>query len=189
MKKLLFPILMMTLATMILAALPTEAEGAIYDDTVRLHILAVSDSEYDQRIKLELRDEILGRFGAELSAFEGADEASVALSARLEEIERFANEELAERGYPERATASIGTEWYETRDYGEFSLPAGYYTSLKIVIGEGEGENWWCVMFPPLCLDTAIEDDVGYTDAEEALVVGKYTVKFKLLELISSITK
>ncbi len=180
---------MLTLATILLAALPTEAEGAIYEDTVRLHILAESDSEYDQKMKLLLRDDILSRYGEELSGFKSASDAEAELSLRLCEIEEYASARLKERGYDKEVSVTLGKEFYETRDYGDFSLPAGVYTSLKIVIGEGDGKNWWCVMFPPLCLDAALGEDISYTEAEKGLISGKYAVKFKLLELISSISE
>ena len=88
----------------------------------------------------------------------------------------------------------LGEEWYETRDYDGFSLPCGYYTSLRILIGEGEGKNWWCVMYPPLCTELASEsapaDDglIDYTKEEMILISsGKYNIKFKILEDLSRV--
>ena len=188
MKKILFPTFTILLATVFISLVPTDAEGAIYEDTVRLHILARSDSEEDQAIKLALRDEILREFGKELSAFESVSEATEELSGRLDEIRLFADSALSLMGCDEKASVTLMREWYDRRDYESFSLPAGYYTSLKIVIGEGEGKNWWCVMFPPLCLDTATSD-IKYSKEEEILISKKYTVKFKLLELISEIAR
>ena len=176
------------MATTFAAAIPTEADAAIYEDTVRLHILAASDSEDDQKLKLELRDAVLEKYGKSLSVFESASEARESLKDRIDEIEEFANEWLSENGSPCEANITLSEEWYETRDYGDFTLPAGYYTSLRIIIGEGEGQNWWCVMFPPLCLDAATES-TSYTTEETFLITKKYTLKFKFLELISEITK
>ena len=178
---------MILFSALIIAIIPTEAEAKIYDDTVRLHILANSDSEEDQQLKLELRDAILCEFGEDLRGFDGAKEASDALLRRLDDIETFSNEFLKDRGYNYNAEATLSEEWYDTRNYEGFSLPKGYYTSLRIIIGDGAGQNWWCVMYPPLCLDFATSD--GYTDEEEALVLGKYKVKFKILELISELTR
>ena len=188
MKRILFPALSILLATMLASAIPTEAEAAIYEDTVRLHILAASDSEEDQSIKLELRDAILESYGKSLSIFESVTEAKNELGDRLCEIEEFANNWLTEKGCDYRARATLSEEWYDTRDYESFSLPAGYYTSLRIILGEGEGENWWCVMFPPLCLDAATESN-SYSTEETLLISKKYTLKFKFLELISEFTK
>jgi stage II sporulation protein R len=188
MKKMLFPILILCAATIFLAAMPTEAECAIYEDTVRLHILANSDSVEDQSLKLELRDAVLSEYGKHLAANENARDAENALAVILPDIEHFCNNKIKELGFDYTVRASLGTEWYDTRDYKTFSLPCGYYTSLKISIGEGDGQNWWCVMFPPLCLDAATSS-AGYSDEEKELISGKYKIKFKILELISEITK
>ncbi len=182
----------MLAATLFLAVVPTDAEGAVYDDTVRLHILANSDSDEDQALKLALRDAVLTEFGESLSSNESADGARAALSSMLPEIEDFCREEIARLGYEYEVDVTLSEEWYDTREYDSFTLPKGVYTSLRIIIGEGGGKNWWCVMFPPLCLDMACEsapnDDAigGYSGEEIRLISrGSYNVKFKLLELIS----
>ena len=190
MKKFAIGILSILTAMLIVAALPTEADAGIYGDTLRLHILAASDSEEDQALKLAVRDEILAEYSAELSEVGDLEDARAALEARLPDIIATAERIVAEAGYDYRVTASLGEEWYDTRDYGELSLPRGVYTSLIIKIGEGQGRNWWCVMYPPMCLDLATDrpsDDwaSGYTGEELSLISGKYRVKFKLLELIS----
>ncbi len=183
----------MLIATLTLAAVPTDAEARIYDDTIRLHILASSDSEKDQATKLLLRDEILTAFGAELSDAASIDEAKEEINELLCEIDAHSEEFLSSIGVDMPVAVSLSEEWYDTREYEGFSLPSGIYTSLRVIIGEGEGHNWWCVMYPPLCLDIATEpapgDDAlfGYTDEEIKLIEGgKYNIKFKLLEVISS---
>ena len=188
MKKLVTPIVMILMATIFISAMPTEAEGAIYEDTVRLHILANSDSEEDQALKLLLRDEILKEYERELSVFESTDEAKRELIKKIDGIRDFCDRKLQEYGTSYKAEVTLGEEWYDTRTYESFSLPAGYYTSLKVVIGEGDGQNWWCVMFPPLCLDAAVKKS-AYTESEEILITKKYNVKFKILELISEIVR
>ena len=190
MKKFATGILSILTAMLIVAALPTEADAGIYGDTLRLHILAASDSEEDQALKLAVRDGILAEYSAQLSEVGDLEDARAALEARLPDIIATAERIVAEAGYDYRVTASLGEEWYDTRDYGELSLPRGVYTSLIIKIGEGQGRNWWCVMYPPMCLDLATDgpsDDwtSGYTGEELSLISGKYRVKFKLLELIS----
>ena len=182
MKKLLLPAFTLLLAALFIAVLPTEADAAIYEDTIRIHILASSDGEEDQRIKLEVRDRLLLEYGTVFADTENIREAEIRLQAALPEIEKSVNEWVSPYGYG--ASASLSVEWFDTRIYEGFSLPAGYYTSLIISLGEGEGKNWWCVMYPPMCLDVATEK-VGYTEAERGLIGGKYRVKFKLLELIS----
>ena len=184
---------MILCAALFISVVPTEAEGALYEDTIRLHILANSDSEEDQNLKLEIRDALLREFSDSLSLSESKEDAEEIVKMRLSEIEEFVNKEIRLRGYDYTATASVTTEWYDTRTYEDFSLPKGYYTSLQIRIGEADGKNWWCVMFPLLCLDASLErapSDDGikhYTDEEFTLISSKgYNVKFKLLELISS---
>ena len=183
-KDLLITTLTLIFALMLLCVIPTEAEGAIYDDTVRLHILANSDSAKDQELKLFLRDELLSEYGEALSYNGSAEEARRALAEMLPEIEKFCKDLISKNGSSYSVKAMLSDEWYETREYGDIKLPEGRYTSLRIVIGEGEGQNWWCVMFPPLCLDAALADGV-YTDAEDTLINQNYRVKFKLLELAS----
>lgn len=187
MKKLMAPIFSILIAALLMAILPTEAEAAIYDDTVRLHILANSDSREDQALKLALRDAILAEYGALLSGASDAAEAAERLRGELGSIERFAAERLRALGSDYAVRAELATEWYDTREYAGFALPRGSYRSLKITIGSGAGHNWWCVMFPPLCLDIATEAG-AYSDEENALIAGgKYRVKFKILELASEI--
>ena len=193
-KSVLIPALMMLFSAMLIMILPTEAEGAIYEDTIRLHILANSNSDEDQHTKLELRDAILNKFGAELSYNDNKELALLELSNKLTEIESFANTLLSDWGCEYSARVELGKEWYDTREYDDLSLPKGYYTSLRIILGNGDGKNWWCVMFPPLCLNAACEDapsDDGikqYSDEEFRLISSNgYNVKFKILEIISDV--
>ena len=187
-KNIIFSAVMVLMAALFIAVMPTEAEGAVYDDTVRLHILAESDSKEAQAMKIELRDSLLSEFGTRLSVAESSEDARSALSGMVREIEEFCANELLAMGYSGGVEVTLVEEWYETREYADFTLPAGVYTSLRVVIGEGEGQNWWCVMYPPMCLDVACEDAADiYTDEERALISGNgYRAKFKILELISS---
>ena len=190
MKQAFTGILSILAAMLIACAIPTEADAEIYSDTLRLHILAASDSDEDQALKLRVRDGILAEYSAQLSEVTDLEDARVAIEARLPAIVATAERIVADAGYDYTVTASLGEEWYDTRDYGDVSLPRGVYTSLIIRIGKGQGRNWWCVMYPPMCLDLATDapsDDwtSGYTGEELSLISGKYRVKFKLLELIS----
>ena len=189
MKKIFLPILSILLGTLILAVMPTEADAALYNDTVRLHILANSDSEDDQNLKLAVRDALLCEYGGRLCGFENAEEAKGALTLLLPEIEDYAASVIRDCGYGYSVNVTLTDEFYKTRDYEDFSLPSGTYSSLRVIIGEGEGKNWWCVMFPPLCLDMSLSDFDGYTDEELFIVQNKYSVKFKLLELASELLK
>lgn len=196
MKKLFLPLFAILIATAVIAVIPTEAEAAIYDDTIRLHILAASDSEEDQALKLEIRDELLLNYGEKLKKSENISEARENISKLLPEIEAFVEKEISERGYVYDASVTLSEEWYDTREYEDFTLPKGCYLSLRVIIDEGRGKNWWCVMFPPLCLDIATEnapaDDgiIDYTKEELKLISsGGYRIKFKILELLSSAFK
>ena len=178
--------------TLVIAVMPTDAEARIYEDTVRLHILARSDSEEDQRVKLEIRDTVLDKYGEVLTECADAGVALDVLKQLCSEIELTVEERLNELGYSYGASVEIGEEWYETREYGEFALPEGRYCSLRIILADGAGKNWWCVMFPPLCTDIATgnapKDDAYFPYTEEEVILvngGKYQIKFKLLELFS----
>ena len=177
------------IATLLVAALPTEAEAKIYEDTVRLHILAESDSDEDQALKLYLRDKLLEKYGATLSSLKSKEDAESTLTKMLDGIRSDAVGWIRERGYDYSVAVTLTEEWYGTREYEDFTLPSGIYTSLKVVIGEGEGKNWWCVMYPPLCIEIAKEENApAYTDEEIGLITQDgYRVKFKLLEIISSL--
>lgn len=191
-KQPLLSLLSLLAAALLLAALPTEADAAIYEDTVRLHILANSDSEEDQAVKLALRDHILHTYASSLGACESRAAAEETVSALLEKIRSSADAFLSERGVPYRSEVTFTVEHYETRRYEEFTLPAGYYPSLRILLGNAEGKNWWCVMYPPLCLsmslDTDTEDAFGrYNQSEQRLIRGEYRVRFKLLEAVTGL--
>ena len=182
----------MLLVTLTVGAMPTEAEGEIYEDTIRLHILANSDSELDQDLKLAIRDEVLKKYGQMLSAYNSVSEAKENISSLLTAIECDVESWIKDMGYEYGAKATLSEEWYDRREYDGFTLPAGYYSSLRIIIGEGDGKNWWCVMYPPLCMDIATEqapsDDgfIDYTKEELALIKnGEYQIKFKILEELS----
>ena len=194
MKKLFTLCVMVLCITLVIAVIPTEAESEIYEDTVRLHILANSDSKEDQNLKIALRDDILNEFSEQLSEYESAEEAKENLNSLLPDIESYCKEKIKEYGYSYSVNVTLTEEWYETREYDNFSLPCGYYTSLRVIIGDGEGQNWWCVMYPPLCLDIATENAPGddgikkYSDSQFKLISKNgFQAKFKILELTSSI--
>ena len=194
MKRLFLPSFILLLTTLVLAVIPTDKEGEIYSDTIRLHILAESNSEEDQSIKLSIRDKLLNKYGEELSSIQSKEDAEEKISKTLRAIEDDVNLWLSELGSTTSANVTLNEEWYDTREYESFTLPRGYYKSLKIIIGKGEGKNWWCVLYPPLCLDIATEESysddalIGYSKEEKDLISnGEYNIKFKLLEFISDI--
>lgn len=162
-------------------------------NVLRLHIIANSDSSEDQALKLEIRDRILEQSG---ELFEGTDNIEDAIKdaeASLEEITTLANEVIAQKGFSYKAKAKIGDSYFETRDYDDFTLPAGTYNSLIITLGEGEGKNWWCVIFPEICLpaarDVSLSDAVGKESAHIAENPKRYKIAFKTVEIYEDIKK
>ena len=188
MKEILLPCLSLLLCVLLIAAIPTELEAAIYDDTVRLHILAPSDSAEDQALKLLIRDKILEKYSSYLAFSRNASDAKTTIGNQTKKIESDCRLWILEAGYSYSVEVELVDEWYETREYKDFTLPAGYYSSLKVSIGEGKGQNWWCVMYPPLCLECALGDCTDFSDEEYRIISESgYNVKFKLLELSSSV--
>ena len=169
--------------TLCLGTWAQARQESISGSLVRLHVLAVSDDSNEQRIKLNVRDSVLSYISPKLEDAESPDEAKRIISSELDGIKSAA--ETAAEGRPVKVT--LTQEYYPTRDYGSFSLPAGRYESLRVILGEGEGHNWWCVVFPPLCL-TAAESDgaVESLDGETRGIVTEgdgYRCKFRIVEL------
>ena len=190
MKQALFHAICILLCTLCIVFIPTDAEAAIYSDTIRLHILAPSDSVEDQTLKLEIRDRILAKYGYAIYGSSDIEEAKITLAELTGEIKSDCNDWINELGYSYSASVDFENEWYGTREYSDFSLPAGEYLSLKITIGEGEGQNWWCVMYPPMCLEASLGAQDTYSSAERSLIKNEqYRVKFKLLEATSELCK
>ena len=138
MKKTAMLMLSILLSALLLAALPTSGEEKIYEDVIRLHVLAASDSEHDQALKLSVRDAILSEWGELLAGAKSRAEAEQTLDpACLGEIRETAERTLREAGSSLSASVTLSLEEYPTRDYGSFALPAGSYLSLRVILGEG----------------------------------------------------
>ena len=169
----------------------TASAQTVKDDVVRLHILANSNSEIDQEVKLKVRDALLETNASILSDGVTKENAKVHFEKSKEFLLKTAKETLNENGFNYDVKITLQEEYFNTRTYGNLTFPAGQYTALKVILGEGEGENWWCVMFPPLCIPAAdgIETNKNtanyLTENGEKIVSGgnKYIVKFKLLEI------
>ena len=191
MKKALFIFVAVIAFLVINSYIPTKKECDIYNSTVRLHVIANSDSETDQNLKLRVRDKILERMSSYNAKTK--DEALNYIENDKENLKKIAEDCIKENGFDNTVKIELGEENYPTREYEDFSLPAGKYTSLRIIIGEGSGQNWWCVLYPPLCTSYAIEYDdpsvdVGFTKEQYNFITGnnkEYKVKFKLLEMAS----
>lgn len=169
----------------------TASAGTVKDNVVRLHILANSNSELDQEVKLKVRDALLETNASILSDTVTKENAKEHFEASKDILLKTAKDTLKDNGFDYNVKITLQEEYFETRAYGNLIFPAGQYTALKVVLGEGEGKNWWCVMFPPLCVPAADgietkENTADYlTESGEKIVNGgnKYIVKFKLLEI------
>ena len=135
--------------------LPVADEAEIYENTVRLHVLANSDTEHDQSVKLYVRDAVLDEVAALMKDAATVEEAEAAINAHIGDIREKAKAALAEIGEDTTVNVTLTEEYYPTREYDGFRLPAGNYTSLRILIGKAEGKNWWCVLYPELCTSAA----------------------------------
>lgn len=169
----------------------TASAQTVKDDVVRLHILANSDSETDQGVKLKIRDALLQTNASILSDDVTKENAKEHFEKSKDILLKTAKDTLEENGFDYEVKITLQEEYFNTRTYGNLTFPAGQYTALKVVLGEGKGKNWWCVMFPPLCVPAADgietnENTADYlTQSGEKIVNGgeKYIVKFKLLEI------
>ena len=128
-----------------------EIQGGIAEEIVRFHVVANSDSIEDQKLKLIIKDRVTKELEPLLTNTNSIDDARNVLFDNLISIENLANETIAENGFSYTAKSSLETEYFPLKVYGDIALPPGEYEAVKIELGSGGGENWWCVMFPPLC--------------------------------------
>lgn len=158
---------------------------------IRLHVIANSDSPEDQALKLRVRDRVLARAQEILEQSADMEQAEQALTAALPELTREARETLAAEGCTQPVQARLEPAEFPTKDYDGFSLPAGKYLALRVIIGEGRGQNWWCVVFPPLCTAAACDwqdagRDAGLAEDDLSLMAEEdqgYQLRFRSVEL------
>lgn len=167
----------------------------LHDELIRLHVVGASDSEEDQAVKLLVRDAVVDSLRDAMEDVADVEQAKVYLQENLAKIEKIANETLKKAGFHDLAKVSLTEEAFDTRYYDTFTLPAGVYDSLRIVIGEGQGKNWWCVVFPTLCLPATAEgvQDVsagaGFSDTLTGTLMGEngYEIRFFLLDALGKL--
>lgn len=186
---------LMLVCFVLIGILPSQGEQEIYEMTVRLHVIAASDSDEDQAIKYEVRDRILAEYSKVLSEFENREEAEQYIEEHIADIKATANSVLTENEMNYSAEVYFDKETYPRREYDDISLPAGEYMSLRICLGGAEGQNWWCILFPPLCVSSATSYEyeeafvsAGFTPEEYKIITGeseKYVLKFRILEILS----
>lgn len=208
MEKKAFSILLILVSlTLLIGLMPVHGENEIYRSVVRFHVLANSDSEEDQANKLKVRDTVVALTSELLSDAKTRDDAVKILSKNKDLLCSTARKVLAECGSDDPVTIKIGEEYYPTRNYENVAFPPGNYLSVRLCIGKAEGKNWWCVLFPPICLSAATasakkEERDGLENAfiaagltpEQYRVIteskndeSRYQIRFKILEIIKEI--
>ena len=169
----------------------SASESALADRVLRLHVIANSDSDSDQARKLLVRDAVLAEAAQILDGVDHRQDAEAALAPHLDELAQAGEAALARTGRSDPVRVTLADQWFPTKEYDGFSLPAGQYRALKVTIGEGKGRNWWCVVFPPLCLASVSERSVAsaaegvLSEDQVALITGQdggYVLKFRLIE-------
>lgn len=172
---------------------PAIEAGEIYEKVVRIHVIAHSDSEEDQTLKLKVRDALI-EYAEENLKGNTTKEAIEKLKENQNAVQKIAENTLKKEGCSFPVSVKLGKETYPTRTYESLSLPAGEYESLRVVIGDGKGQNWWCMLFPPVCLSSASPDDAlagagigGETVATVEKENPRYEFRFHVLEFFSSV--
>ncbi len=188
MKRIEISVLAALIFSIVLSMCTLETEcGQIRESVLRLHVLANSDSGADQELKLKVRDRLLEVSGEIYAGCGTKEEAIAATRDNLEMLTSEAEEVIRASGFRYPVSISLDESYFNTRTYGNVTLPAGNYQAVKVIIGEGKGHNWWCVMFPPLCVapasDAASLDDVLTREQMELVECDEYEIKFKCVEL------
>ena len=162
-------------------------------ELIRLHVVANSDTEADQSIKLQVRDAIVASLSEGMADIGDVQAAKAYLRENLSKIESIANKTLEAAGVDSRAVVTLCRETFDIRKYDTFTLPAGVYESLRVVIGEGQGKNWWCVAFPTLCMSATSEEfeeaaqTAGMDENLSETLTGGYQLRFFLLDALGRV--
>ena len=174
---------------------PIHGEEKIYDSVIRLHVIANSDTNEDQALKLEVRDALLGKIAEIFGGECDRQSAEESLASSIEELRECAESVVRERGYAYTCAVTLTKEAYPKKSYESICFPSGTYTSLQVKIGESEGKNWWCVLYPSICLAPSVNaeqafTEVGLTPDQYKIITEsdstKYKIRFKLLEVIDN---
>lgn len=175
-----------------------EVRKGIADRVLRFHVIANSDCDYDQRLKLSVRDEVLNTYREELKKCGNVMETKEFFNKNINDVKALAEKVVRREGYDYEVNAFIGKSVFPTKKYGDVAFPAGEYDALKIEIGEAKGRNWWCVMFPPLCFVDVSHNKISEESKNELYNIlpeeeygivtspensNSFKVKFKIVEL------
>lgn len=172
-----------------------ESNAALKNEIIRLHIIANSNSDADQAEKLKVRDGVLAYIEEEISNLTSREDVENYIRSKLADIEKVANQILAENGSVHIAKVKLGLKEFGKRIYETFTLPSGVYNALQIEIGEAEGENWWCVVFPGLCMSATSNEfseitvSAGFSEdvVETICNTGEYKIRFFILDFFGKI--
>ena len=192
MKTVITSLLTVLLAATLIFALPASGEESVFDDTLRLHVLAASDSTADQTAKLLVRDAVLEKYGAAFNQSASKESAVTYVRENLVSIKEHLESMLSTHGLSYQVNVALKEEWFDTRTYDEITLPCGVYTALTVTLGEGRGQNFFCMLYPALCTAPALGDKLNIAEEsydEEAyrLVTGNYAIRFRTLEILSAL--
>ena len=170
-------------------AKPIITSESISQKVFRLHILANSDSTYDQNLKLLVKDEILKLSTELFTDAKSVNDARHIAEDNIKAFENTAQQVVEANGYTYKVSAYTDEEYFNTRKYDGFIMPAGEYNTLKIIIGNGEGHNWWCVMYPSVCISGCTDDfdEIMNDEEKEMLTSSKFIPKFKIIEIYERI--
>lgn len=191
--KLLFLLIVIGAILWVIGAV--ESNATLKNEIIRLHIIANSNSDEDQAEKLKVRDGVLAYIEEEISKLPSREEAENYIRSKLADIEKVANQILAENGSAHIAKVKLGLKEFGKRIYETFTLPSGVYKALQIEIGEAEGENWWCVVFPGLCMPATSNEfcevavSAGFSEdvVETISNTGEYKIRFFILDFLGKI--
>ena len=203
MKKYLL-LLIVSVAFLLLSAYSyvNAVSNNLADSVFRLHVIANSDSEEDQNLKYKVRDSLIEYMNTLTNDMNTKDEVIQIAKEHIQDFKNIAQNVVKENGYDYEVNVEIGNFSFPTKTYGDISFPAGFYDALKVEIGKAEGQNWWCVMFPPLCfVDVTsgvvpeeskenLEENLGdeeYSIISDTEENGFTSIKFKIIEFFESI--
>lgn len=176
-------------------------QESIAGKVLRFHVLANSDEVYDQELKLKVRDAVGAQMAELLSDAKSREECEQIIQRELDEIARTAQSVIKEEGYSYEAETFLREVQFPVKTYGDYTFPAGKYEALEVVIGEGEGHNWWCVMYPNMCFAgsvyevvdedaaEALQEVLSPEEYEKVLASGDYEVQFKYLTFLNALTE
>ncbi len=200
--KLLFLISVLTLIFALTITYAKNIGNDISNSVLRLHIIANSDSAADQELKLYIRDRIITDCSNFFNDCQSPKDAIQTANAHSQEIKKIAEDEIRRRGFDYPVNVSIGSTAFPTKSYGDITLPSGKYTALRIRIGNARGQNWWCVMYPPLCFTDGVlsltdaakaQLKTGLKESEYNLITSKSSgaipveVRFKIVEIFQNL--